>query len=364
MRFANPFQNLAIGQLFETLLPDFVLAFAFFTSICYAVMGKRFGQQRPAIAMSATIGFALAVGLVWWEQANDFSIRNLGPIAVGFAIIILAYVMYHAIGKVGGSWAGAGIALGASILVAKVLGLKIPLDSEVVLTVMIVALIVGILSFMSHRQFNYPKLQYSKPFVRDIRHDMSDLYRDKHLSKRLAKKMKDIRHRTKKLDEHPEESGEILQQLRKILPAEGWLTQRMAQLRAKAHRIRNGHIARLKETRHLVANLPASAKKKVSIELANRYKQIIGIDTRLQRLDGAVAENERRIYQLTSEAQEYTAQSNPQKLRETIKAAEKLQRHNSRLFKIIVRTEGKLTKAAMGVVDKTKEIDRGGADKK
>jgi uncharacterized small protein (DUF1192 family) len=360
MRLTNPFEDLGIGRFFETLLPDFVLAFAFFTSVCYAVLGKRFGQQRPAIAMSAAIGFALSVGLVWWEQANGFSIRNLGPVAAGFAIIILAYIMYHAIGKIGGSWAGAGIALSASILVARVLGLKLPLDNEVVLTVMMVALFVGILSFMSHHHYNYPKRRYSRPFVRDIRHDMSDLYRDKRLSNRLSKKMKDIRRKAETLEEHPEESKEILQQLRTILPAEGWLTQRMAQLRAKAHRIRNGHIARLKETRHLVAELPASAKKKISADLAGRYKHIIGIDTRLQRLDRAVAEIERRIYQLTREAEKYTAQSNPKKLHDSIKAAEKLQRHNSRLFKIIVRTEDKLTRAAMAVVDKTKEVNEGG----
>ncbi len=360
MRPGNPFEDLPISELFETLLPDFVLAFTFFTSVCYAVLGKRFGQQRPAIAMSAVLGFALSVGLVWWEQANGFSIKDLGPIAIGFAIITLAFVMYHAIGQIGGSWAGAGIALGASILVAKVLGLKVPLDSEVVFTVMIVALTVGILSFLSHRHYNYPKRQYSRPFVNDIRHDMSDLYRDKHLSNRLAKKMRNIRHEAKTLDEHPEESREILQQLRTILPAEGWLTQRMAQLRAKAHRIRNGLIARLKETRHLVSKLPASAKKKISADLADRYRHIIGIDTRLQRLDRAVAENERRIYQLTSEARKYTTRSDSRKLRDTIKSAEKLQHHNTRLFKIIVRTEDKLTRAAMGVVDKTKKVEKGG----
>jgi hypothetical protein len=308
--------------------------------------------------MSATIGFALAVGLVWWEQANEFSIRDLGPIAVGFAFIILAYVMYHAIGQVGGSWAGAGIALGASIMIAKVLGLKLPLDSEVVLTVMIVALIVGILSFLSHRHHNYPKLQYSRPFVNDIRHDMTDLYRDKRLSNRLTKKMKNIRHKTETLDEHPEENRDILLQIRKVLPAEGWLTQRMAQLRAKAHRIRNGHVARLKETRNVFSKLPTSVKKRAAAELADRYNQIIGIDTRLIRLDKAVAENERRIYQLTREAQKYTARSDPKKLRDAIRAAEKLQRHNSRLFKIIVRTEDKLTRVAMQVADKTKELNK------
>ncbi|MFC1637173.1 hypothetical protein ACFL5Z_20315, partial [Planctomycetota bacterium] len=156
----------------------------------------------------------------------------------------------------------------------------------------------------------------------------------------------------------PEQAGQILLQLRKILPAEGGLTQRMAQLRAKAHRIRNGHIARLQGTRQIVAKLPASAKKKLSAELADRYQHIIGIDTRLQRLDRAVAVNERRICLLTREAQKSTIQSNPQRLRDALKAAEELQRHNSRLLKIIVRTEEKLTRAAMRVVNKTKEVDK------
>ena len=61
MRLANPLSDLAIGELFETLLPDFVLAFAFFTALAYAVLGKRFERQRPAIVMSATIGLSLSV---------------------------------------------------------------------------------------------------------------------------------------------------------------------------------------------------------------------------------------------------------------------------------------------------------------
>jgi len=76
--------NLNLSEWLESLLPDFVLAFAFFTSLTYAVLGKRFEQQRPAIAMSAAIGFALSIGLVWWEQSNGFSIKDLGPIAIGY----------------------------------------------------------------------------------------------------------------------------------------------------------------------------------------------------------------------------------------------------------------------------------------
>jgi hypothetical protein len=260
MRPANPFENLAIGELFETLLPDFVLAFAFFTSICYAVLGKRFGQQRPAIGMSATIGFALSVGLVWWEEINDFSIRDLGPIAIGFAIIILAFVIYNSIRQVGGSWAGAGITLGATILIAKVLELKIPFDSEIVQTIMTVALIVGILAFLSHQRSHHPQVRSSQPNIADVRHDMSDLYKDRRVSNQLTKKTRNLRRKTKTLNEHPEETNNVLLQLKRMLPAEGWLTERMAQLRAKAHMIRNGHIARLEETREVFAKLPEGTR--------------------------------------------------------------------------------------------------------
>jgi len=64
MGLRNPFGQLAIGQLFESLLPDFALAFTFFTALTYAVLGKRFGHQRPAVAMSTAIGLALSIGLV------------------------------------------------------------------------------------------------------------------------------------------------------------------------------------------------------------------------------------------------------------------------------------------------------------
>jgi flagellar biosynthesis/type III secretory pathway chaperone len=358
MRRGNPFEGLVIGDLFETVLPDFVLAFAFFTSVAYAILGKRFGQQRPAIAMSATIGFALSVGLVWWEQATGFSIRDLGPIAVGFAILILAFVMYQSIRQMGGSWAGTGIALGASILIAKLLELNVPIDPEIVQTVMTVALIVGILAFLAHRHGSYPHIRSAPPNLGRIRHDMSDLYRDRRLSKKLARGLRKTRHEAKDLNEHPEETREVLLRLKQMLPAEGWLTQRMAQLRAKAHGIRHGHIARLEETRDVFAKLPASVKKKAAADLADRYKQVIGVDNRLERLDKAVAETERRIRYLTYEAQQYAARHDYQKLSDTLKAAEKLQRHNSRLLKIIQRTEGKLSAVVKKVANEAKQIEK------
>jgi endonuclease III len=358
MSSGNPFEGLVIGDLFETVLPDFVLAFAFFTSVAYAVLGKRFGQQRPAIAMSATIGFALSVGLVWWERSTGFSVKDLGPIAVGLAVIILALIMYQSIRQVGGSWAGAGIALGASILVAKLLELKIPIDSQVIQTVTIVVLITGILAFLAHRRGIDHHIYSTRSNLKDIRHDMSDLYRDKRLSKRLTKGLRKIQHKSRDLNEHPEETREVFLRLKQMLPAEGYLTNRMAQLRAKAHRIRDGHIARLEETRNVFTKLPASVKKQAAAHLSDRYKQIIGVDARIERLDKAVAETERRIRDLTAQAQRYAAQYDYQNLHDSLKAAEKLQHHNTRLFKLIERTEHKLSAIAKKVAREVNQIEK------
>jgi hypothetical protein len=357
MRLGNPFDGLIIGEIFETVLPDFILAFTFFTAVVYAILGKRFGQQRPAIAMSAAIGFALSVGLVWWEHANGFSIKDLGPIAIGFAVIILALVMYNSIRQVGGSWAGAGIALGASIIVAKLLQIGVPINPEIVRTTMTVALITGIIAFLLHRHRS-PHILYPKGDFADIRHDMSDLYRDKHISKKLTKGLKQIRHESKDLNERPEEARNVMRQLKRILPAEGWLTDKMAQLRAKAHRIRNGHIARLEETRKVFAKLPTSAKKRAAADLAARYKQLIGIDSRLERLDKTVAENERRIRNLTVRARQYTASYDSRNLHHCLKAAQKLQHHNTRLIKIIKRTEEKLSAIVKETTKQVREVNK------
>ena len=358
MRLEYWWQDWHIEKLLESYLPDFVLAFAFFTSVVYAVLGKRFEQQRPAIAMSAAIGIALSFGLVWWEQANDFSIKDLGPIAVGFAILLLAFIMYQCIRHVGGSWAGAGITLGASIIIAQLLGMPVPIDAQIIQTVIVVALIFGLLALMSHRHHLNPRVRFTQPDLPDIKHTMADLYRQRHLSRKLDHGLRTLRKEAKTLHEHPEEVADIATQIKRMLPAQGYLTERMAQLRAKAHQVRNGHIARLEETRDAFVKLPTSAKKKASAELAAEYNQMVGIDTRLERLDKAIAENEKRIRELTEKAREYTAKYDYRGLVEALKDAEKLQHHNSKLIKIITRTEKKLSAIAKKVITEVKQIEK------
>ena len=358
MRLTMLLGNVDIYDLFESVLADFLLAFAFFTSLCYAVLAKRFGMQRPAAAMSATLGLAFSIGLIWWERATGFSIRDLGPIAIGFAIMAMAFVMYHAIRQIGGSWSGAAITLGVSILIARLLELNIPIDERVIQIVTMAALVVGILALVSYTRGHSAYVQPVRARLPEVRHDMTDLYRDRNVSNQLTKRMKKLRKTADTLNERPREAANVLPQLRRMLPAEGYVTEKMAQLRAKAHQIRNGHIARLEETRQVFSNLPTSARKKASAELAAGYRQIIGIDTRLERLDRAVAENERRIVELTRNAQQYSARYDHRQLAGCLKAAERLQHHNSHLIKIIERTESKLAAVARKVAQETREVNK------
>lgn len=348
MRPENIFQELNLQRLLETSLPDFVLSFAFFTSVVYSVLGKRFDHQRSAITMSASLGLALSFGLIWWEQSTGYSIKNLGPVAVGFALIILAFVMYQSIRKVGGSWAGAGIAMGASLLIASVLGTSWPIDAQVIQTIITVSLVVGILSFLMHQNRHLA--------VADTRHDMRDLYSDERVSKTLSKRLGKLKDQASSLSDHPEKASVFQAQLKKNLPVEGWLTERLAKLRARAHRMRKGHIMKLQETYNTFARLPDSDKKNAAADLATRYQQLTGIDTRLERLDSAVAEYEQRIISLTRMAQRYGEKGKFGKLPDILKEAQRLQHHNSKLLKIIERTENKLSAVARKVTQQTKEI--------
>ena len=357
MRLEDWWYDWHLEELLEGYLPDFILAFAFFTSVVYAALGKRFEQQRPAIAMSTAIGLALSLGLVWWEQANDFSIKNLGPIAVGFAILLLAFVMYQSIRHVGGSWAGAGIALGASILVAGVLGIRTPVHAEVLRTLAAVLLVIGIsvLLLRHHGHALSPSI-HLEPSGPDP--DMSRLFRERHLSHEIERRLNGIRRQSATLRDRPEQAADVVRQIRQMLPAQGHLTDRMAKLRAKAHQIRNGHIARLEETRHVYAKLPRSVKKQAAAELAAAYNQMIGMDTRLERLDRAVAENEKRIREATQKAQDRAMQYDHRGLVECLKGAERLQKHNSRLFKTIESTEAKLTAIAKQIAVRAKQVEQ------
>ena len=340
----NPFPHFPLAELLDTLLPDFALALTFFMALTYAVLSRRLQHQRPAVAVSATMALALSTGLVWWEQRVGLSVRDLGPIAVGFAVILLAFVMYQAIKQAGGSWAGAGIAFGASLLVSRLLGFDWVLDPQVMCTAITVALVVGIIAFLMHRKWHTPAFARSVVRLPDVRHDMRDLERGRRLSHRLGQRFRELGQRTGNLHEHPAEAGDILLQLERMLPAEGWLTERLARLREKAYRMRRGHVARIEELREEAGRLPARGRRQLSEQLQQQYREI-GLELRLERLDRAAAEVEKRIGDITKQAEDASTSYDFRKLHDLLKAGEKLQKQNTSLFRTIEHTERKLDAA-------------------
>jgi hypothetical protein len=276
MSLTNPFPELALGGSFDTLLPDFVLAFTFFTALIYAVLSRRFGEQRPAVAMSAALGMALAVGLAWWEHSTGVSIRQLGPIAAGFAIIMPAGILHQAVRGVGGNWAGAGIALGASLLIGWIVGIDWHVDRGAVQSVITVMLTGGVIAFLLHRHGVTRSPTRSWPALDNARHDMSDLYQDERVARNLNHDLRHLKREARHLRKHPDENRreatDIMVQLRRILPAEGWLTERMARLRAKAQLTMRGQIADVLGTEAQISKLPPGARQKAGQDLANGFK--------------------------------------------------------------------------------------------
>ena len=341
---------------FETLLPDFALAVSFFTALAYAVLGRRLGHQRPAAVVAVAIGLALSVGLVSWEYAHRWSVRDLGPVAVGFALIILAGVIYQAIRGVGGGWAGAGIAFGASLLAGWTLGVDWPVNTGVVQTLIIAALLVGVLSFLIHRHGHQWLPQHPSAERARVAHDMRDLYQDRRLGDWLRGGLSRLREESRWLGRRPDLAGDVMRQLRRLLPAEGHLTERLSQLRERAYVLRAGHVARIREIERDVAKMSPQEQRRISRGLRLRYKEL-RLDARLERLDQSVAETERRIRDLTRAAERCLAAHEYRQVPGLLDEAVKLQDHNARLFNVIERTEARLRAAAKRVAKETPTVE-------
>lgn len=354
-----PFLDFAFGDIFNSILPDFVLAFTFFTAVVYAVLSRHFGDQRPAVAMSAALGMALSVGLVWWEYANGYSIRDLGPIAVGFATVILAGVIYQSIRGVGGNWAGAGIAIGACLLIGWTLGLDRHVDRGIIQSLVTVLLTVGVIAFLLHRHGNVRGALPAFSSLADARHDMSDLYKDERVAHKLNHDLKHLKREARHLAKHPDEgrreASDIMVQLKRILPAEGWLTERMARLRTKMHLAGKGAVERIEGLQKQFGKLPPKARQAAAENLRNAYTQL-HLDRRLERLDAAVAENERRIRDLMERARQYMEAHDYPRLATVLEEASRLQKHNTKLFAIIDHTEARLLHAGKQALRHNHEV--------
>lgn len=301
-------------------LIDFLIALVFFTALAYAVLARRLGHARSAAAASAALGFALSLGLVAWEIKGGWRIADLGPIAAGFALIIIAAVVYHAMQKVGGRWAGVLTALGAAALIGQVLSLPglSGLFHGVLLPLAGIGLLAaGVMRLMHHQQSFSPLLStptdvplqtpraWSPPThnsqapIDEVResqdqvHAIDDVHR---LADRIERSLSDAERWGRALPAQPDLARLIRQHLATLLPATQDITRQLAQLRAHTEVVRRGHLARIRRLAPELPRLDPVAARAASQRLRDLYKEA-RLGERIDRLDRAAVLAEQQITQ-------------------------------------------------------------------
>lgn len=348
-----PFE-LQLFWIVDTLWVDFLLAFTTFAGIAYAVLHERLAHRRPAAAVAAAFGFALAVGLVWWEYDHGLSVRNLGPIAIGFAVLLLGGVIHWSLKLVAGRISSAAFAVIACIAIAWALGAADWVQTELVALVLVAAAVLAVGSLLAHRA-HHP---VGRPQTPGSRRYATGLRDTRNMAGRITRRLSRVRRKIRGLRRHPDRATGVMIRLRQVLPEEGRLTSRLSQLRARAHHIRQGNVARIQEVREAVGRLPKVARRKAGEELAARYQEL-QLDVRMERLDRTAAAIEQRVRELTLEAGRRLADGDRERAEEMIQRAVKLQRQESRLLKLIERTERRIQSLARETVEKHAEVSGG-----
>jgi hypothetical protein len=96
----TPFGGLSIPDLYDkySTLFDFVIYLILFIGLVKVAIGKlpQF-DNRAGNSVVIVLGLALAVSLSWFGNANGFSLRNLGPLAMIIFALLLCFVVYNMI---------------------------------------------------------------------------------------------------------------------------------------------------------------------------------------------------------------------------------------------------------------------------
>lgn len=349
------FAGAALPTFMDSVLVDFTLAFTFFTALCFAILGRRFERERSAAAMSVALGLALSIGLLWSEWEYGISIRDLGPLSLGLIVVVLAGVVFQAIRHVGGGWAAGGFAVTVALFMSWAFGSPILIPSSLVQVIVTVALLGGVVVWLAYarRDVGQNYLVARTPeFVRGRPHQGDH---DGQLADRLAGRLSDLRRRVGADPRRPEFARDVMERLQQILPDQGVLTRHLAELRKKMRLARDGHAYRINELAGNYARVPPEARARINAELRVRWAQF-RLDERLERLDSAAAENERRIADLTRQARQLLAAGDRSRLVAAINAAATLQQHNARLIRAIERTEDQLLSLARQAAQAAREV--------
>ncbi len=353
-------------------LIDFLIALVFFTALAFAVLGRRLGHARAGAAASAALGFALALGLAAWEVNTGWRISDIGPIAAGFGLIVIALVIYHAMKKIGGQWAGVLIALGSASLIGQVLslpGLSNLLHGVVLPLVGIGLLAAGMMRLSHHHQTPYPNVSPSNAItpapiavpapndleeVRDSQeqvHAIDDVHR---LADRIERTLSDTDRYGRALPAHPDLARLIRQQVDAVLPATQQITRQLAELRAHTELVRRGHLAKIRRLAPVVPKLDPTAARLASKRLRDLYDEA-SLGQRLERLDQAAAATEQRITQTITSVRQSLDAARYHEAASALRRAELLGRQAKKLIAQIDKQQKRVLALAIDAAKQSKE---------
>ena len=253
---------------------------------------------------------------------------------------------------VGGTWSGLALAMFACVLAGGLVGAPWSLRWGFVRFLAALTLVAGLSTLILHVIRQPPRFERPAAEFARVRHDMRDLEQDRRVAEHLAQGLSEVRTEADFIVSRPDVAGDFLIQLRRLLPEEGWLTQRLVEVREKAHHAKSSHAYRIDELREFMEKLPPAARAKAAEELAERYAEL-RLDVRLERLDRSVAEVERRVRELTEEAERCATNHEYRKVPDLLDEATRLQAHNAKLLTLIERTEQRLLTVARQVMEQT-----------
>lgn len=332
--------------LLDSFWADFMIAFVLFMSLSYAVLADRLHHNRSAVVASSSLSLTLASGLVWWESVNHFRLLHLGPIALGFLVLIIATVIFGVFRQISGSMPAAFLSLGSCLLFGWSVELNWLIDPEIVSLITWIMVIAGMSMVLSHKK----ELKLTgKSSLETMNDNLESENQATKLGHRIQEEISSVQKDSKYISNNPDTAKRIQIQIEKILPQAGILTVKMAELRRKANLIKNGHAVKLKQLRNILQRTPADKRASIVSQMRKVYKQF-NFDQRIERLDNVVAETEKRIRQTLNRSIQKLSQKDTAGLNKLLNHAKRLQKHNIKLLSTIQRSEKKLLSHSIKII--------------
>ncbi|AQT68735.1 hypothetical protein STSP2_01907 [Anaerohalosphaera lusitana] len=322
--------------LADSLWTDFVISFTLFTSVCYAVLSRRLNHHRPAAAASTAIGLALSLSLTFWQSANNFSLADLGPLAVSFAAVVIAVVIFGVFRQVVGSLPAAMLSFGVCLVTALSPGLNPPISHDLI--ALVAFLIVAAALYMVLTNHGQPRIY---PQSTPPQSSPDKQRQPAQLSASIEKQICQAEQNSTRLENDPQNIGQLQRQIEDILPKTSALTDQMARLRKQAAFVKNGQLQRIKKLRMRLMRTPPEQRAAVAANMKKAYKEL-KFDDRIERLDYAVAETEKRVRDCLNRSIQLLNAGDTAGLIRMLDRARRLQRHNQKLETVIERSKEKL----------------------